>query len=66
MKCAECGKSATNVNLQGVPVCAAHVKTKVKVPMCPNCGLGMVARQGKFGAFWGCMAFPSCDGIRKM
>ncbi|MCH7902295.1 topoisomerase DNA-binding C4 zinc finger domain-containing protein [archaeon] len=66
MKCAECGKPATKLNFSDQPVCSKHVKTRVKMPKCPNCKLNMVVRTGKFGAFWGCMAFPMCDGIKKI
>ncbi|HLC79491.1 MAG TPA: topoisomerase DNA-binding C4 zinc finger domain-containing protein [archaeon] len=66
MKCAVCGKTATIYNKQKQPVCSAHSKTAAKAPMCPQCGLAMVVRQGKWGSFWGCMAFPACDGIRKI
>lgn len=60
-----CGRSATSVNKQGVPVCAKHKSYKVKIPLCPECGLVMALRNGKFGAFWGCMAYPNCNGVRK-
>lgn len=29
---------------------------------CPDCGAGMVKRDGKFGAFYGCSTFPACKG----
>jgi len=34
--------------------------------MCPECGIEMTLREGKFGKFWGCKAFPMCDGMRKI
>ncbi|HLC93137.1 MAG TPA: topoisomerase DNA-binding C4 zinc finger domain-containing protein [archaeon] len=66
MNCAVCGKPATKYNSQKQPVCGVHAKAKAKAPECPDCGLPMVARLGKYGSFWGCMAFPSCSGIRKI
>lgn len=38
-------------------------------PACPHCGNGMVQRSAKRGThagrpFWGCIAYPSCKGIR--
>ncbi len=66
MNCAVCGKAATSYNREKQPVCGAHAKTKAKAPLCPDCGLSMVVRQGKYGSFWGCMAFPACSGIRKI
>lgn len=32
--------------------------------LCPECGLKMVARNGKFGKFWGCSNYPECKGTR--
>lgn len=29
-------------------------------PRCPRCGSQLIRRKGKFGAFWGCQAFPGC------
>lgn len=66
MNCTVCGKSATAYNAKKQPVCSRHTRTTAKSPECPDCGLAMVARQGKFGSFWGCMAFPACSGIRKI
>lgn len=39
------------------------------VPSCPKCGRAMVRRVARRGAnagnsFWGCTAYPKCDGIR--
>jgi len=68
LKCAKCGAVATKENDEGVPLCAKHSKSnaKIKTPLCPECGLTMNVRKGKFGAFWGCIAFPMCNGIRKI
>jgi len=30
---------------------------------CPDCGSGMVKRNGKFGEFFGCTAYPKCKKI---
>ncbi len=66
MKCAKCGKFATKLNSQDLPVCSRHSTVEIKVPSCPNCGLGMTLRESKFGKFWGCKAFPMCDGLKKL
>ncbi|MEK6958002.1 MAG: topoisomerase DNA-binding C4 zinc finger domain-containing protein [archaeon] len=66
MKCAQCGNTATKINSKGIPVCSQHLKTKFSAPKCPNCGIEMKIREGKYGKFWGCVAFPMCDGIRKL
>lgn len=31
-------------------------------PECPDCGRDMVKREGKYGEFFGCPAFPRCRG----
>ena len=35
-------------------------------PLCPKCNSPMVKRTGKYGEFWGCTRFPSCDGTRNI
>jgi len=65
-KCAVCGKFAVSYNSEKQPVCSKHGRSKVNAPSCPECGLTMKIREGKFGGFWGCIAFPGCDGIRKI
>lgn len=36
-----------------------NIKTK-----CPSCGSDLVKRNGKYGAFWGCSAYPKCKFTR--
>jgi predicted RNA-binding Zn-ribbon protein involved in translation (DUF1610 family) len=36
------------------------VPTSISVPSCPLCGQEMVLRSSRFGAFFGCPAFPAC------
>ncbi|MDB5765001.1 MAG: putative restriction endonuclease [Herminiimonas sp.] len=31
-----------------------------KTPTCASCGIKMVKRDGKRGAFWGCVNYPRC------
>lgn len=31
---------------------------------CPECDGPMIARNGKFGKFWGCKNYPVCKGTR--
>lgn len=33
-----------------------------EAPYCPDCGRSMVHREGKYGTFYGCPAFPRCRG----
>ena len=33
---------------------------KAGAPKCPNCGNALVKKNGKFGVFWGCSAYPKC------
>lgn len=37
----------------------------VHVPNCPDCGRYLVARDGKYGKFWGCTGYPNCHFTRK-
>ncbi len=34
--------------------------------ICPKCKSPMVVRKGKFGSFYGCTKYPTCNGIRKL
>jgi len=65
MKCAVCNEIATFYNDEGVPTCSRHRNQKIKAPLCPECGSLMVIRKSKFGAFWGCSAYPMCEGTKK-
>lgn len=38
--------------------------TSIENVMCPECGVRMVPRNGKFGKFWGCPNYPKCKGTR--
>jgi hypothetical protein len=33
---------------------------------CPKCKSNLTAKSGKYGPFWGCRKYPSCDGTSKM
>ena len=37
---------------------AAKKQSKEKI--CPECGLPMKKRKGRFGEFWGCIGYPDC------
>ena len=59
------GKSA-EISNAGMP---ASLAADAKTPTCPRCGAEMVKRTAKQGSnagqlFWGCSAFPKCQGIR--
>ncbi len=66
MRCVKCGTTATIYNKEGIPTCSRHAKEKVSAPTCPECKSLMVLRSGKYGGFWGCSAYPMCDGIQKL
>lgn len=66
MKCVKCGGQATVFSKEGIPVCSRHRNEKVSPPSCPECKSKMILRKGKYGLFWGCIAFPMCDGIQKL
>ncbi len=66
MKCGFCGALATKMNDEGFPACARHSGKKAAAPSCPDCRSPMALRKGKFGSFWGCIAYPNCIGLRKI
>ncbi len=52
------------------PVIISRAKKETRTPKvfsenkCPNCGLDMVLRHGRYGEFYGCSKFPYCRGTR--
>ena len=36
----------------------------IEETLCPECNSKMIARDGKFGKFWGCKNYPQCKGTR--
>lgn len=51
------------------PGIVARVPDTESTPLCPKCGKAMVQRIAKQGAnagnaFWGCIGFPQCRGVR--
>lgn len=66
MKCAKCGSVATTYNKNKIPTCSRHINEKIISPNCPNCGSLMIIRKSKYGSFWGCSAYPMCEGIKKI
>jgi len=65
LKCAKCGATATIYTKEGFPVCSRHRNEKISAPTCPECNSLMSLRESKYGKFWGCSAYPMCDGIKK-
>jgi predicted amidophosphoribosyltransferase len=59
--CVYCGSPATRTNFAIQPVCKQHANLKPKEVYCPECGLPMEVKVGKFGYFWGCKGFPGCE-----
>lgn len=39
-----------------------RAKENAENPECPDCGRSMCIREGKYGEFYGCPAFPQCRG----
>lgn len=33
---------------------------KTATKLCPNCGLPLMKRNGRYGEFWGCTGYPGC------
>ncbi len=57
--CPFCGKRATAVNSQGVPVCQKHKYSELKDLKCV-CGEWLDLKTGKFGPYFHCM---NCGNI---
>lgn len=52
--CPFCGKPGVAKSIQGVPVCAAHIKIELKDMKC-LCGDYLDLREGKWGPYFNCM-----------
>jgi DNA topoisomerase-1 len=52
-------------NTQGETSSIDHQPSTIEKP-CPKCGSPLVVREGKFGKFLGCSAYPKCKTIVKM
>ncbi|QDZ29565.1 restriction endonuclease [Noviherbaspirillum sp. UKPF54] len=68
IKHATATRQATAVN-RTVGNVNSTVSTAFGTPSCPRCAKAMVQRSAKKGthagqSFWGCVAYPSCKGIR--
>jgi Topoisomerase DNA binding C4 zinc finger. len=59
--CVFCGESATKQNQEGQPVCREHADQSPKNVECPDCGLPMKLKEGRYGFFWGCEGYPQCQ-----
>ncbi|AKI96933.1 type I DNA topoisomerase [Kosmotoga pacifica] len=77
LKCSSCGKNETlNMELtaplvNGKILLAEHVKVKgengeLLDEKCPECGAPLVMRNGKFGQFIACSAYPNCKYTRNV
>jgi len=43
-----------------------EARAEPAAPPCPECGAAMKKRTSSRGPFWGCGAYPSCKGVRKI
>lgn len=39
-------------------------KAVIEELKCPECEGPMISRTGKYGVFWGCKRYPTCNGTR--
>lgn len=60
-KCVFCAENATKKNSKGQPVCKNHSDREPREVACPDCGMPMEIREGRYGFFWGCEGYPQCD-----
>lgn len=44
----------------GEPIATEQLSVGTTARACPKCGDMMIARQGKYGKFWGCESYPKC------
>lgn len=51
-----------------VPVLApsGNAPPAESAPACPECKGAMKHRNGQYGPFWGCLAFPRCRGVVRL
>ncbi|MFH0970776.1 MAG: topoisomerase DNA-binding C4 zinc finger domain-containing protein [Candidatus Diapherotrites archaeon] len=66
LKCAVCGKKATEASTLNIPTCKEHQNLPTKTPQCPQCEGKMSVKAGKNGGFWRCDNFPICFGTRNL
>lgn len=60
-KCVFCGENATKRNSAGQPACSKHKDDDPREVACPECGLPMKIKEGRYGFFWGCEGYPQCS-----
>lgn len=60
-KCVFCGETATKKNREGQPVCKKHKDNEPREVACPECGMPMKLKEGRYGYFWGCEGYPQCE-----
>ena len=65
-KCVRCGGNAIAKNDKGQPTCSKHKNSKPLSPECPVCGEEMTIRSGRYGYFWGCSGYPTCQTTEKI
>lgn len=73
LKLTQHAKSARTATSTAGAVVDAKTEASMEsvAPSCPHCGKTMVRRSAKRGAhaghaFWGCVSYPSCKGIRSI
>lgn len=48
------------MNQQVFELLAKDMKSNHEIKICPRCNQLLKKRNGRFGEFWGCMAYPNC------
>lgn len=59
-------KNTQSVELDGDKIVPKNGRAIVPGQFCPDCGAGMIKRDGKFGPFYSCSEYPKCKGTRKI
>lgn len=59
-------KSAVGIRIEDGKIIIQEKHQIVPGTKCPECGLGMVRRDGKFGPYYSCSNYPRCKGKDKI
>ena len=59
-------RGAVGIRFEGDEIICQPQHEVVQGVNCPDCGLGMVRRDGRFGPFYSCSNYPRCKGRRKI
>ena len=65
ISCERCGSNIVKDAASGIQKCS-NIACGNIVPLCDKCGVTMVLKKGKYGAFYGCSNYPKCKCTKKV